>query len=131
MNVPLNLQKSPVRPSTRKETSRPFFNFLIFGAILLMGWGCAAPITPRSDLDRMMLRYSGSTINHMFYMGTRRGFHHLRHQSPTGVRVYRIQEDELQMAQPMAYTRDPDSWQLVAVRWWSASGHGEPLGPVD
>lgn len=116
------------------DARKLFLRGILFGSFLLLGWGCASPMSPvtsRTELDLVMRRYAGSTINHMYYMGTRRGFHHLRHQHPSGVRVYRVHEDELLMAQPMALTRDPDRWQLVAVRWWPLESFGEALGPVE
>ena len=104
---------------------------LLLCLLLATGAGCATMVMPRSELDAVMRRYAGSTINHMYYMGTQRGFHHLRHPAPSGVRIYRVREDELRMAKPMPFTRDPQKWQLVAERWWPLESFGEPLGPIE
>ena len=90
--------------------------FVLF--FLLFAGGCATRQVTRSELDAAMTRHVGSTINHMFYMGTRNGEHYLRHQYTDGVRTYRISENELGIDRPFPYTRDPERWKLVAERWW-------------
>lgn len=101
--------------------------FAIVSAWLLIS-GCATrPRTTPEAVGLAVRRHTDVGLNHVFYMGTRRGDHYLLHQHAWGSRVYRLDASEVVIDPVFPYTRDPHAWRLLTERWWPESVEGRPL----
>jgi hypothetical protein len=89
----------------------------------LLAASCATTVN-RADFDAAIARHDTETINWVWYMGTKDGYHYLRHRHTIGAHTYRIAVAELPIADPFPLTRDETKWRPLTRHWepWGTAG---------
>ena len=82
--------------------------------------GCAHTVTP-TELDAAIAKHNVETVNSVVYMGTKDGYHYLRHNVIYGGRTYRVAADLINIETPFPLTRDEKKWISLKKHWegWS------------
>ena len=78
--------------------------------------GCVHTVT-RTELDAAIAKHDVETVNSLVYMGTRDGYHYLRHSVIYGGNTYRVATDLLNIESQFPLTRDEDKWITLKKHW--------------
>ncbi|MDR2981332.1 MAG: hypothetical protein LBV12_03690 [Puniceicoccales bacterium] len=100
---------------------------------LLFLAGCASVKTVNhEELNQQILDHIAETVNRVVYMGTKDGFHYLKHNYTLGSDTYRISEQELVIKSPFPLTEDRSKWRSEKNNWelWYASPPSSRIIPL-
>ena len=105
---------------------------IIFLAIATIFSGCVHTIT-RTELDAAIAKHNVETVNSLVYMGTRDGYHYLRHSVIYGSKTYRVATDLLNIENPFPLTRDEEKWIPLKKHWemWPPASTEAPSIPTN
>jgi len=78
--------------------------------------GCVTTVTT-SQLNKAVAKHNMETINWVSYMGSKDGYHYLRHGHSLCAKTYRIQEQDLRIDNPYPFTSDDSKWRPLKNNW--------------
>jgi hypothetical protein len=88
---------------------------LLFMAGLLLT-GCVKTVN-RQELDAAIHSYDHETVSWVSYVGSKDGFHYIRHGDTIGSDMYRIAESDLNIDRPFSLTKNEGQWRTLKKNW--------------
>jgi hypothetical protein len=85
--------------------------YLIILLLYLPLGGCITRTLSSPQLDARVAKHGHETVNWLDYMGTRNGFHYIRHSYTIGSRTYRIPVEQMYVSDPFPLTSDRRAWR--------------------
>ena len=84
---------------------------LVIGAIaaILLGTGCTEVVS-NVEMHHRYNEHLAGTTNSIYYMGSKNGYHYLRHFYTFGSSTYRIHESEFPVNEAMPLTDNKSEW---------------------
>ncbi len=73
--------------------------------------GCVTRTISSPQLDAQVAKHVHETVNWLDYMGTRDGFHYIRHSYTVGSKTYRIPVEQMHIEDPFPLTHDRHFWR--------------------
>jgi hypothetical protein len=95
----------------------------LVGVCVLLVLGCTHPqLISLTELERLKCRWHEPKVSMWYYVGTREGFHHFRHDDlGNDEKDFRISQAELSWQSTFPLTKDREKWRRLK---WGVSERG-------
>lgn len=110
----LRVSQRPVRHTLADEMMKKNAALLFVVGLLLTG--CVKTVN-RQELDAAIHSHDHETVSWVSYVGSKDGFHYIRHGHTIGSDIYRIAESDLKIDNPFPLTKDEGKWRTLKTNW--------------